>query len=125
MHTYQTNSGEVTVMSWDEYQRKKMSKYKNIITIVDGFKFDSKAEARYYGILKMRKLAGEIVDFKRQVPYDLVVNGISVGKYIADFLIQHADRKEVIDVKGVKTPIYNLKKRLMKAIYNIEIIEIK
>lgn len=23
MHTYQTNSGEVTVMSWEEYQRKK------------------------------------------------------------------------------------------------------
>jgi len=37
-----------------------MNKYKNSKTIVDGHKFDSQKEARYYGTLKMRKLAGEI-----------------------------------------------------------------
>lgn len=102
-----------------------MNKYNNVKVEIDGFKFDSKAEAKYYGLLKMRKLAGDIVNFEMQVPYDLTVNGISVGKYKADFMIQHKDRKEVIDVKGMKTPVYNLKKRLMKAIYNIEITEIK
>lgn len=101
-----------------------MNKYKNVKVEVDGFKFDSKAEAKYYGILKMRKLAGELT-FERQVSYDLAVNGISVGKYIADFVLQFSDRKEVIDVKGMKTPIYNLKKKLMKAIYNLDIIEVK
>lgn len=121
MHTYQTTKGTVTVMTWKEYMRNK---YGNTKVEIDGHKFDSRKEANYYGQLKMRKMAGEIVNFEIQVKYDLVVNGVLVGKYICDFLIQHKDRKEVIDVKGFKTPVYNLKKRLMKAIYNIEITEI-
>lgn len=102
-----------------------MNKYRNIKVEIDSIKFDSKAEGRYYGQLKMRKLAGDILNFECQVAYDLVVNGISIGKYIADFVIQHKDRKEVVDCKGMKTPVYNLKKKLMFAIYGISITEVK
>jgi len=104
-----------------------MSKYKNIKVEVDGFKFDSKAEARYYGILKMRKLAGEL-DFERQVKYDLVVNGVLIGSYIADFVLNIKGKKEVVDVKSAMTkklPVYRIKKKLMLAVYGIEIIEVK
>jgi hypothetical protein len=102
-----------------------MNKYKNSKTIVDGHKFDSQKEARYYGTLKMRKLAGEIKDFTLQETYLLDVNNVRIGKYIADFKIIHLNGLfEVVDVKGFKTPIYNIKKKLMKAIHGIEIKEI-
>lgn len=116
---------KITEYTWKEYQTMKANKYKNVITEVDGIKFHSKAEAKYYGILKLKKIAGLIVSFEMQVPYEFVINGVLIGKYVADFVIQHKDRKEVIDVKGMKTPVYNLKKKLMKAVYGIEIIEIK
>ncbi len=81
----------------------KPSKYRNIKTVIDGIEFDSKREAAYYGVLKMRKLAGEITKIETQVKFSIDI--------------------EVIDVKGVKTTVYQLKKKLMKAVWGIDIIE--
>ena len=103
-------------------------KYKNIKTIINGITFDSKKEATYYGILKLKQKAGLIDSFKMQVRYDLVVNGIMIGFYKADFVTyKHGKVLEVIDVKSEMTkklPVYRLKKKLMKAIYGIDIVEI-
>ena len=43
-----------------------MSKYLSHKTVVDGIKFDSKDEAKYYESLKIRKYRGEIENFDRQ-----------------------------------------------------------
>jgi hypothetical protein len=63
-----------------------------------------------------------------QVKYDLVVNGVKIGFYKADFVTyKHGKILEVIDVKSEMTkklPVYRLKKKLLKAIYNIDIVEI-
>ena len=63
-----------------------------------------------------------------QVRYDLVVNNINIGFYKADFVTyKHGKVLEVIDVKSEMTkklPVYRLKKKLMKAIYGIDIVEI-
>jgi hypothetical protein len=49
-----------------------------------------------------------------------------VGTYFADFKVTYGDgRVEVVDVKGVKTPLYRFKKKCVEAGYNIIIKEEK
>ena len=103
-------------------------KYNNIKTVINGITFDSKKEATYYGILKLKEKAKLIDRFEMQVRYDLVVHNSKIGFYKADFVTyKNGKAIEVIDVKSEMTkklPVYRLKKKLMKAIYNIDIIEI-
>lgn len=99
------------------------NKFGNEKTDVDGIKFDSKAESQRYGELTMMERGGLIQGFEMQVPYDLDVNGIHICKYIADFVITWPDSIVTVeDVKGVQTPDFKLKKKLMWAIHRIEII---
>ena len=103
-------------------------KYKNVKTVVNGINFDSKKEAGYYGILRLKEKAKIIDRFEMQVKYDLVVNNIKIGFYKADFVTyKNGKAVEVIDVKSEMTkklPVYRLKKKLVKAIYGIDIVEI-
>jgi len=101
----------------------KKSKYRNVKTVVNGISFDSRKEAAWYAKYDLLQRAG-ILTFEMQVKYDLIVNGIKIGFYKADFVLKYPDGKiEVVDIKGVKTSTYALKKRMIKAIYGIEIIE--
>lgn len=103
-----------------EKRRKRQNKYNTCKTIVDGIKFDSRAEARYYKFLKNAQLAGDIQYFLRQVPFDLPGN----TKYRADFMICFPDEHvEYHDVKGVVTPMFRLKKKQVEALYPV-IVEI-
>lgn len=105
-------------------RQPKPNKYRNDRVRVDGIWFDSKAEARHYGYLKLARDAG-FLTFERQVPYRLEVNGKLIATYRADFVVTWKDgRVEVQDVKGVKTKEYLLKKKLMLACHGIEIKEI-
>ena len=49
-------------------------KYKNVKTIINGITFDSKKEANFYGLLRLKEKAKLIDKFEMQVRYDLVVN---------------------------------------------------
>lgn len=99
---------------------KKKSKYGNVRTEYNGKKYDSKREAEYAAELDLRLKAKDIVKYFEQVPFEL-----EGGKYIADFVVLHKTGKyEVIDVKGVKTQVYRLKKRQMKERWNIDIVEV-
>lgn len=97
------------------------SKYRNRKVVVDGIEFASKMEADYYCELRMKEMAGEVADIACQVPF-VLQNGFSLpdGKkvrkitYIADFVVTYTDgHKEVVDVKGYKTEVYKLKKKLL------------
>lgn len=104
---------------------QKKNKFKNVKTIVDDIKFDSLKEARYYGKLKILKQSGEVIDFEIQPRYDLIVNGTKIGFYKADFKVTwKSGNVQVVDCKGMKTPVYMLKRKLMKAIHNITIHEV-
>ncbi len=92
---------------------------------IDNVVFDSMAEAKRYKALKLLERAGVITQLILQPKYDLIVNGVKVGFYKADFKYYQAGALVVEDVKGMKTPIYNLKKKMVKAIYGIEILETK
>lgn len=91
------------------------------LTEHDNIKFSSKKEARYYQQLKLRLAAKEMVFFLRQVPLHLTA-GV---KYVVDFMEFHADGTvHFVDVKGMKTPMYALKKKQAEEIYPIEIEEV-
>jgi len=103
---------------------KQRGKYKNEPTWVDGIRFDSKKEAKRYQELKLLEQAHEIWNVHRQVEFPLTVMNQHICNYVADFVYLDNDGGQVVeDVKGVKTREYKLKKKLMKAIYGIEIKE--
>lgn len=109
----------------------KQSKYNNKKIYVDGIKFDSMKEAKRYRELKLLEKAGEIFDLSLQVPYVLqdpyILNGRAVRsiKYVADFVYYDKDGKNhVEDVKGIKTDVYKLKKKMLGYKYGIEIEEV-
>ena len=95
--------------------------------VVDGIKFDSKAEAARYGELLFLERAGEVFDIKVHPRFPLVVNGIQVAVYIADF--RYLDKRRNIVVEDVKspvsrTPVYKLKCRLLAACHGLQVREI-
>lgn len=102
-------------------------KYHAKPTIIDGIRFASKAESKQYSILKFLQNDGQIKDLKLQPGFKLYVNGQLICTYVADF--QYVDLRTgltvIEDVKGVPTPVYKVKKKLMKAILGIEIKEVK
>ncbi len=89
-------------------------------------KFDSRKEADRYRDLLLLEQAGAISHIELQPKYNLIVNGYKLGFYKADFRHEDVATSTVIveDVKGVRTAVYQLKKKLVKALYGIEIIEI-
>lgn len=112
-------------MNLAEYKAAKPSKYRNKRATVDGIKFASRREAKRYGELQLLVKAGEVRDLRLQVPFDLIVRDIKVCRYVADFVYTDAMGRTVVeDVKGVKTPVYKLKRRLMFACLGIGILEV-
>ena len=115
----------------EEYQAtaKKGNKYGAKRCEEDGYTFDSLAERKRYRELKQMEQAGEIEYLKLQPRYPLKVQGTVVATYVGDFLYRdlttYPHRWVVEDVKGVKTPVYRLKKKLVKALYGIEIQEVQ
>ena len=90
------------------------TKYGNKWVEIDGIKFQSKKEGGYYQFLKAEKLAGRIIDFKMQVPFPIHINNVLICKYYADFVVYYPNGKvNVIDVKGFKTDIYKLKRKMI------------
>ena len=101
-------------------QRRKANKYGAQKTTVRGRTFDSRREAEVYLELLAQKQAGEIVRIGFQPSYTLLAGfKDNTGKkqkpitYTADFFVTFADgHSEVIEVKGVKTRDYQLRKKL-------------
>lgn len=100
------------------------SKMRNIPTEIPGVGwFPSKREAHRWMVLSLEQRAGEISGLRRQVPFPLHVNGVVIGKYVADFVYYRGDRQVVDDAKGVPTQLYKWKKKHFQAEYGISILE--
>ena len=122
---------------------KAPSKHKNIPTIVDGLRFDSKREAARWQQLKLLQRAGKITELERQVVFELAPSVKYSDKrptrpirYIADFAylaVVEAPtviapsgkvfRYTVEDSKGMRTPVYKIKRHLMLSVHKIEVLE--
>jgi hypothetical protein len=81
-----------------------------------GYSYHSKAEAKYAFELDLRKKAGEIKDWHRQKKVELFgENGMRVCNYYMDFVVEENDGSTTyVEVKGFKTPLWNLKRKLME-----------
>ena len=107
--------------------QKRGNKYGAKPVVIDGIRFDSTAEGNRYAELKLMEEHGAIRGLVLQPRYNLYVNEQKVGDYVGDFYYWDNERNVPVleDVKGVKTPVYRLKKRIMKAQYGIEIVEVR
>lgn len=102
----------------DEENIEKKSKYSSAKTDIDGIRFDSKKEAEFYVELKLREKAGEISDLRLQPRYLLQEAFKHEGKqyremeYVADFEYVEDGITVVVDVKGFRTAVYMIKRKL-------------
>ena len=102
------------------YTGKKLNKYNARKTVMCGHEFDSKREAEIYLDLLSRIQHGEIVRLRLPPSYTLLEgfrdnqgNKQRAITYTADFFVTYAGgRHEVIEVKGVRTRDYQLRKKL-------------
>lgn len=120
----------------------KRSKYKSKKVQEGDLVFDSKKEHRRWRELRAMEDAGEISDLVRQCKYVLIPaahepdiigprGGVKKGKlierecsYIADFVYVKDGERIVEDTKGMRTPDYIIKRKLMLKVYGIRIHEI-
>ena len=109
-------------------------KYGNRKTEVNGILFDSMLEARRYAELRVLQRAGEIEDLRLQVPFELIptqkdAKGHVIEravKYVADFVYKDKSGEVIVeDTKGMKTPDYVIKRKLMLWRHGIKIVEIQ
>lgn len=112
-----------------EVKGKGRNKFGAKKTEYGGRVFDSAKEAKRAHDLWLLKLAGEVAGIEYQVPFDCVVNGKLVCKYVADFRVTYRDgRVEVEDVKGYKKgaayATFRIKKKLVEALHGIAIVEV-
>lgn len=96
-----------------------MSKYHSVKVKLDGYTFDSKAEAARYGELRLLEKAGEITELKVHPDYQLINPFQYRGKwdrgviYEGDFEYLDSEGAVVVeDVKGMMTPVFRLKYKL-------------
>lgn len=101
----------------------KKSKYGNTKVEIDGFKFDSKKEGMRYVELKHMQRAGIISGLELQVSYVFEHNGVKIATYLADFRYQQDGKTVVEDVKGMRTQVYIIKRKMMLAFHGVKIKE--
>jgi len=100
--------------------KKRKNKYNSQKVVVDGIKFDSQAEANYYCMLKILLRKGEIDGFCRQARFIITEgkNGEKGSEYVCDFVVFYQNKTyRIVDVKGVKTPVFKLKIKSLREKY--------
>ena len=105
-------------------QGQAKSKYGNKTTEVGGRKFDSRKEARFFLQLQLDQTVKSI---RTQVKYELIPKqkGERACSYKADFVVEYHDGRTVVyDVKGMKTDVYRIKRKLMLWVHGITIQEV-
>ena len=123
---------------------KKGNKYKNEKVEFDGYKFDSKRERDRYMVLKDAERRGVISELKCQPKFTLIPaqyheeakqlkTKVKMVKkcdflaitYTGDFQYVKDGKVVVEDVKGMVTPEYKLKEKMMAYFHHIIIRRIK
>jgi hypothetical protein len=113
------------------YSKKSCeSKYRAKRIVVDGVKFDSKREFECWTKLRALEKSGAINNLQRQVVFVLAPAVVLDGrkktqlKYVADFTYEENGKQIVADAKGMKTPVYRIKKHLMKSVLGLDVVEL-
>ena len=123
-----------------------MSKYHSKKVTYNGMTFDSKKECKRYKELALLEKVGQIENLRCQVKFELLPSYIEnyprysekTGKrlkdgtrtiekavnYIADFVYIENGQQVVEDTKGMRTPEYVIKRKLMLWVHHIKIKEL-
>lgn len=108
-------------------------KYHNKKVVRDGETFDSVKEYRRFCELLLLEKGGVISDLQRQVKYVLIPSQKEGKKtierecsYKADFVYTDNETGETVveDVKGMRTEVYKIKRKLMLWVHHIKICEV-
>ena len=102
------------------------NKYHNTKVEINGIKFDSIKEGERYHELYLLQKAGEISDLRLQEEFVLqnayrspeTGEKIRAIKYLADFTYEVNGERIIEDAKGMKTPVYQIKKKMMESAGN-------
>lgn len=102
--------------------QSKKNKYGAHPRCEDGIHFASGLEADYYLELKLRLMAGDIAGYCRQPAFLIIPSDPAKDTrkcdYKADFIVFHNDGNyEIIDTKGMQTPVYKIKMKAMNEKY--------
>ena len=93
-----------------------MTKYRAQKTeCLHGHMHDSRLEAGRCNDLHVLEASGAIQRLEQQPVFPVIIDGKTICKYKADFAWRTADCRIVEDVKGMTTPVFNLKKKLVEA----------
>ncbi len=105
---------------------KRPRKYRNEPVEMDGIRFDSRKEAARWSQLRIMERAGLIADLKPHPRFPLVVEGQPIGEYVGDFSYVEKGVLVVEDTKSpaTVTPLYKLKKKLVRILHGIEVREV-
>ena len=108
-----------------------MRKYRNVPTVVDGIRFDSKKEANRWAELKLLERAGHIRLLDRQVAYELAPSVKIAGekrarpalRYTADFAYEDCERGGLVieDTKGHSDTAFRIRQHLMATVHGIHV----
>lgn len=112
----------ISAKQYRDMMKGKNNKYHAVKTESDGIIFDSKFEAEKWTELNMLARIGVIKNLQRQVKFVLQEGYVNnKGKkirpilYFGDFFYEKDGKKYVVDTKGVKTPVYKIKKKMFEA----------
>ncbi len=111
----------------------KQNKYNNRKVRCWGETFDSMLECERYKYLKALEQQKVISNLQRQVKYVLLPSQKDSKTqktiereitYLADFVYEKGSQTIVEDVKGMKTDVYKIKRKLMLYFHGIRIKEV-
>lgn len=92
-----------------------------------GVTYDSRIEAKRGGQLHLLQSFGRIRHLRVHPRFDLIVNGVKVATYVADFDYYEGETYVVEDVKPASKrndPVYRIKRKLMLACLKINVTEV-
>lgn len=103
----------------------RATKYSAVKTVcAAGHTHHSKMEAGRCDELMALEQAGHIYRLEQQPEFRVEINGRLICRYVADFAWFTADCRVIEDVKGVTTPVFNLKRKLVEAAHPGTVITI-
>lgn len=105
------------------YQQYRRNKFGNRSKSYNGRSYHSAAEARYAQELDLRIKAKEITDWQPQFKAALDVTDVDgrrhhITNYFVDFIVYYPDGDiELVEIKGMETEYWRLKRKLLEAVY--------
>ena len=102
--------------------KKRKHKFNAKKTVIDGITFASKKEGTRYSVLKLLQKGDKISGLTLQPKFELQPSFKIDGKtiraitYVADFQYFDIEFGKIVveDVKGFKTPVYEIKKKMFQ-----------